>query len=256
MKQMWMLLFTIPVLAGAPRATLPLSRQGQMLILTDVYLNHRGPFRMLIDTGSASSAIPRALAQRLGLTPQYAVEQETPAGRTLVGATLLDEVKAGSVSKNRVEFMFIKEAIAGVDGILGQSWLADQDYLLDYRGRRLVFDPDPPLTGVKLPLRVAEGRPAVTARVGGRDMELVLDSGADTLALFGASPVDLGRTIFTANGSTAVGVGMISVAFGPERARAMGCVHVRGNDRAGLLPLAAFSAVYVSNRDGTAILMR
>jgi predicted aspartyl protease len=256
MKQISLLLFTCSALVAAPHADLELSRRGHMLILNHVYLNHRGPFRMLIDTGSASSSIPQSLARRLGLTPAYVVKQETPAGSTLVGATLLDEVNTGPVSKKRVEVLILPTDFIGVDGVLGQSWLGQQDYLIDYRGRRLVLDPDPPVTGVTLPLRGCEGRPSVTARVGGRDMELVLDSGTETLVLFGASKRMPTITLFTANGSTDVGVGTTSVALGGERARSIRSVHVRGDDQPGLLPLAAFAATYISNRDHVVVLIR
>ena len=241
---------------SAPGAVLELSRRGPLLIANGVYLNHRGPFRMLIDTGSVSSSLPQDVARRVGLTPTYAVEQVTAAGTNLVGATLLDEVTTGPVTRHGVEVLILAGNVHGLDGVLGQSWLAQSDYLLDYCGRRLIFDPPPPVGGLRLALRISEGRPAVAARVGGRDMELVLDSGTENLVLFGPSPVTSNVTMFTTNGAVAVRTGRVAVALSEEPARTMRSVYVSGTARPGLLPLAAFSAVYVSNRDRLVVLVR
>src|SRR5262245_15490474 len=170
MKRFCLFFFALPTLFAAPGAVLELSRHGPLLIVNGVYLNHHGPFRMVLDTGSASSSISQKAAARIGLAPAYAVEQETPAGTTLLGATLLDAVSTGEVSQKGVEVMILPGNLRAADGVLGQSWLANHDYLVDYKGRQLVLDPDPPVNGVKLPLRQSEGRPAVTARVGGREM--------------------------------------------------------------------------------------
>jgi len=232
-----------------------LSRRGPLLIAEAVYLNHRGPFRMVIDTGSASSSVPRAVAQRIGLRPSYAVEQVTPAGTNLVAASLLDEVKAGPVTRRAMEVLILDSNIHAYDGILGQNWLAQSDYLLDYCHRRLVVDPDPPAGGVRLTLHYAEGRPAVAARVGGRPTDLVLDSGAETLVLFGSAPTTSIATILTANGPVAVRTSKVNVEFAQDGVRTMQAVFVSGSGRAGLLPLAGFSAVYVSHRNGVVVLM-
>src|SRR5437660_1342778 len=105
MHRFCFVVFAIPLLSAEPRALLQLSRQGSLLAVNGVYLNHRGPFRMLIDTGCSSSSIPQSLARRIGVTPAYSVEQETPAGITRVGATLLDEVTTGPVTRKGVEVL-------------------------------------------------------------------------------------------------------------------------------------------------------
>jgi predicted aspartyl protease len=241
--------------AVEPGTVLKLSRQGSLLIANEVYLDHRGPFRMLIDTGSVSSSVPQDVARRIGLTPTFAVEQVTPAGINRVAATLLDEVTVGSVTRHGVEVLILADNVHGFDGILGQSWLAQSNYLLDYCGRRLIFDPKPPTAGTRLAMHTSEGRPAVKGRVGGREMELVLDSGTEKLVLFGAGPPTSTVTMFTTNGPVAVAPSRARVVLGDECPRTMETVHVTGPVRPGLLPLAGFAAVYVSNRDSTVVLV-
>jgi hypothetical protein len=109
---------------------------------------------------------------------------------------------------------------------------------------------------VKLDLHYSDDRPSVTARVGSRELELVLDSGADRLVLFGATRRPPTETLFTANGSTGVQTSTARVSFGGEPPRTMRAVHVNAPEQPGLLPLAEFSAVCVSNQHGLVVLIR
>ena len=240
---------------GLIAETLPFDRKGSLVVLNEVYLSRQGPFRMMLDTGAESSVMRTAVARRLGIRPAYAVEQVTAAGVRRTPATVLDEVKSGSVLENSVEFLIADGFPAGVDGVLGQSWLGTHDYLIDYRHRRLVLDEDPPDGGIRLGLRPVENRPAVQAAVDGHTTELVLDSGANMLVLFGfRAPAS--ALMFTSNGSVLAGVGPAEVSFGGERARVMNAARVDGTKGGGLLPLAEFGSVYVSNRSGYVILVR
>jgi gag-polyprotein putative aspartyl protease len=209
MKYLCLLLAAVRILAAGSPENLEFTRQGHAIILKDVFLNHQGPYRMVVDTGNASSLVRPEVARRLRLTPAYAVERVTEAGTHLVPAAILDEVRTGSVSQPAVEVMIDRVPLPGADGVLGQSWLIRHDYLLDYAARRLVLDAEAPRTGNRYGLRNVEGRPAIAAQVNGSRRELVLDSGAELMVL---SP------------------------------------------GAGLLPLHELSSVYVSNREGFAVL--
>lgn len=123
-----------------------------------VFLNGQGPFRMLVDTGAASSLVRPEVALKIGLQPTYAVEQVTAAGNRLVPAGILAEVRVGAVADQAVEAMIGPVRAKGVDGVLGQSFLVRHDYLLDYHDRRVVLDGPP---------RRASGGPCA-APTGGR----------------------------------------------------------------------------------------
>src|ERR1041385_8924225 len=156
---------------------------GSCLVLNDVFLNGEGPFRMLLDTGNATSIVRPKVAQRLKLRPIYAVEHATVASVRRVPAALL-EVLVGIVKDSSVEAIVDEVARSGVDGVLGANWLVRHDYLLDYRNRRIALDDPPPSSGVRVPLRLTDGRPAVMASINGRSRELVVDSGASHVVLF------------------------------------------------------------------------
>ncbi len=156
-----------------------------MLILNDVYLNGQGPFRMMVDTGNSSSTILPKVASALRVSPAYVVEVATAAGSHKLGAVCLDEVKVAEVTEKSVEVMVSSVGLPNVDGVLGQSFLARHDYLLDYRHGRIVLDGGPPGAAFRMPLEITESRPAVRAQVDGRVRLLALDSGAPALVLFG-----------------------------------------------------------------------
>jgi len=146
-------------LSATPEIAVKADRVAHTLVLKEVYLNGQGPFHMMVDTGAASCLIRASVANKLRLRAVYAVEQETVAGVKRVPAAILDEVRVGSASDQGVEVLMTDVALAGIDGVLGQSWLARHDYLLDYRGRRLVLDAASPGRGISAQLRSSGGRP-------------------------------------------------------------------------------------------------
>jgi predicted aspartyl protease len=251
-----LVLLTSAGLSAAQEISLKANRLEHVLVLRDVWLNGQGPFRMMVDTGAASSLVRPEVARRLGLRPAYAVEQETVSGVKRVPVAVLQNVRAGAADDRDVEIMITDVRLEGVDGVLGQSWLLRHDYLLDYRGKRLVLDGTQPERGVQAPLRSSDGRPEIAAEVDGRRQELVLDSGAPALVLFGRpGAANLAAMVATNNGSIEAGTGRARVKIGGAYNRLMATVEVAASNAKGLLPASAFGSVYVSNRDGVVVLV-
>src|SRR5262249_3415447 len=76
-----------------------------------------------------------------------------------------------------------------VRGILGQNFLSQFNYLLDYRGRRIEFeengDLENNLAGAKTAIKWEEGMlPIVTESAREDGLRLALDSGASVIVLF------------------------------------------------------------------------
>jgi predicted aspartyl protease len=124
-------LFTLVALSAAAQdlavrtgVLLKTSVAGHALVLNDVFLNGAGPFRMLIDTGNASSIVRPQVARRLNLKPAYSVDQASVAGVRRVPMAILDEVRAGSVSDRSVEAIIGDVFQAGVDGVLAKAGLS------------------------------------------------------------------------------------------------------------------------------------
>jgi predicted aspartyl protease len=250
-----LILLMSAALSAAQEVALKATRVAHVLVLQEVYLNGQGPFHMMIDTGAASCLIRPAVARRLGLRPVYTVEQVTVTGVKRVPTAILDDVRVGPVADQGVEAMMTDVKLPGVDGVLGQSWLARHDYLLDYRGRRLVLDASEPGRGVREPLRSSNGTPQIVAEVNGRRQDLVVDSGAAVLVLFGRSPRVSPATLVTNTGSVEAEAGSARITIGGTYARLMPTIEVNASPSPGLLPAAAFASVYISNRDGVVVLV-
>jgi predicted aspartyl protease len=249
----------ICVMAAAAAENLPpmhgvdvkASRVGDSLALDQVYLNGKGPFRMLIDTGNASSIVRPEVARRLGLEAAYAVEQASAAKTTRTAVAVLDEVRVSGVTDRAVEMMIGEVALPGVDGVLGQSWLARHDYLLDYRARTVGID-GTPMGGSRLALRWADQRPVVSAIVEGKERDLVLDSGANVVVLYETPLPGRSMTEVTTNGGTAAAQRCsVDVVIAGGHGRKLSAVRIDAQGLGpGLLPTSAFDAVFVSNRRG------
>lgn len=224
---------------------------GHALILHDVFLNGAGPYRMLIDTGNATSIVCPGIARRLNLKAAYNVDQASGGGVRRVPVAILDEVRVGSISDRSVEAMISDVFQQGVDGVLGQSWLVRHDYLLDYRNHRIVLDGPPAGSGARVPLRFIDGRPAVAASINGRPTELVVDSGASAFILF-EKPTFTALATFATDGGILSGekfTARFSLSGARDRLVQAFRIDVHGLGP-GLIPASAFSAVFVSNREG------
>ena len=234
---------------GVPLDT---NRTGHSLILNDVFINGDGPFRMLVDSGNATSVVRPRVARRLNLKTAYFIEQATVADTRRVPATILEQVRATSVIDRSVEAIIGDVFQPGVDGILGANWLVRHDYLLDYRNERIVLDGEPALFGVRVPLRSGDGRPVVVASIDGRSRELVVDAGASAIVLF-EKPTD-GKDVarLNANGASTRALRFMarfSLSGDGEHLMEAVRVDVRGLGQ-GLLPTSAFRSVFISNREG------
>jgi predicted aspartyl protease len=245
--------------ATARETVLRAERKAHLLVVRDVFLNGQGPFRMMIDTGAASCIIRPSAAKRLNLHPTYAVEHVTATGTRKVQAAILSDFAVGDTHDNGVEILTTEVAFPDVDGVLGQSWLLLHDYLLDYYGRRLVLDSPAPLGRTwRTALRSSDGRPQIAAEVDGRHQELVIDSGASALVLFGKNPQYPGRaTLLTNTGATEVRTGTASVTITGGRSMRITAALLNANDsnQPGLLPAAAFRSIHISNREGVVTLV-
>jgi predicted aspartyl protease len=231
-------------------------RIRDFLVLNEVYLNEKGPYRMMIDTGNSSSILRPEVAATLGLHSAYDVEVENAAGVRRAGAAVVDALQIGSVRDENVPVVITNVRVPGVDGIVGQSWLHRHDYTLDYRNNRLVLDPAAPPEGIRTALLSSDGRPQVSVEIDGHRQDLVVDSGASTLVLFGQQlfiPVSFSN--LATNGGTVEGSsGSARVTIGKDFSRRLNIVVANVPPRPGLLPAVLFRQVYVSNRDGVVVL--
>jgi hypothetical protein len=227
-------------------------------IVDGVYINGHGPYRFFLDTGSNVNLLEPGLAQSIGLAATFRTELASSTGATVAPGSKGIEVSLDTVKAERQEFLFMRLAFhdrwPDVQGMLGQGFLWKVDYMLDLHAKRLAFGTQNS-TGTRVSLRMINGRPSVSTSVG----ELVLDSGAERLVLFGVKPTSgLGDgEMRTYTGSQRIGMvsGQLLTIEGRKlwRGDAVALPESKEAEVDGLMPLSLFKAVYVCNSGGYVI---
>jgi hypothetical protein len=115
------------------------------LIVIPVRINQSGPFDFMVDTGSQVTVIDPSLAAELNLRPQGRVGLVSVASVAQASVTLLDRLEADShvVEKSPAlvqDLRQIQTADPRIRGVLGESFLAHFDLLIDYEHKLLCLD--------------------------------------------------------------------------------------------------------------------
>ncbi len=225
-------------------------------IVDGVYVNGHGPYSFLLDTGSNVNLIETKLAESIGLTATFRTELASSTGVTVVPGGKGIALSLDSAKAERQEFLFMRLAFhdrwPDLQGLLGQEFLWQFDYMLDLKGKRLAFGKLDP-AGMRVPFRMINGRLVVSTSVG----KLVLDSGAERLVLFGVEP-DQGlgahREMVTLTGSQKIGTasGKLLTIGGRKiwRGDAVAIPNRSEPEVDGLLPLSLFKVIYFCNSEG------
>ncbi len=181
-------------------------------IIVQARINGQGPFRLLVDTGSNRSVIGQKVADEL-CAPVVAKTAVVSVGSEITRLVVrLDRVEAGSAAQSGLLASVapgaeLRAVAPGVDGLLGQDFLASFDYTIDYRKRVLTWTANPAMfrpTDSRLVLRAKEGRFIADIPQDDRGrttLRLVPDSGAAMIVLFkrdGQPPVRLDQRSRTA----------------------------------------------------------
>ena len=260
------------LLAGSAMAGSPAMKNGSKVALVDGYafvevvINHRGPFRMLVDSGATSCAMTPDAGRTAGLVYDHQVllNAETGGERPIPAAyatVRVESVEANSVDVLSDRLEGVQRLNTKVDGVLGQSFLGRFPYLVDYQRKRLLLGDDARRASVQLGPEVAVtqafGRIVVAVTLDPEEQlwRVILDMGASGLILQCGSQCpqlggleNAGRIVTNAGdwrvrrGKTArLEVGGLAIAHAEVYLLDMPAPA----DHDGLLPARWFSAVYV-----------
>lgn len=247
------------------------SRAGEVVV--PVHIGGRGPFRFILDTGSSHTAVSDALTAALGAEPVAKAPVSATVGTMMRIVVRLTDVTVGSAHVDSLLATSVPADPTGIlgndaSGILGQDFLSQFDYTIDYRSRRLLWNDDGRREqGMRLALEPSEGRFLVRLPqdAGCRcAVRMVPDSGADGFVLFTGTdadrlPVDAGvdavRVTTLAGEGIARAVVLKALRVGPARLWNQPAARVTrpqgGADEGdGLLPLHLFARVSFNHHEG------
>jgi predicted aspartyl protease len=263
--------------AAPPTEEIILSLRTSGTLRVPVSVNGAGPFSFLLDTGSSHTIVSSELVDRLGLPVVAQARVVTPAGVEMGRVVTVERLSIGSADVSGlmpsvVSLAELRASEPGLDGVLGQDFLKQFDYTVDYRRERLRFTAGPDDEHVHLPLVRAGDRSLVQlpGPAGDEPVLMVPDSGSGGFVIFereGRTAVRLDSTGqgFGVSGlaSRQTGRGALlrelkvgGVTFRNQPAVVLERRGARTVEGDGLLPLHPFSSVSFSNSEGFMVVRR
>ena len=167
-----------------PRFVSPTTRDQIGRIWAPAYINGRGPFRLVLDSGASQSAVTAQLARYLG----YKLEGSTQmlmhgvTGSALVPTIRVDTLNVGDLTLDGPILPIVPDAMGGADGILGTAGLLDKRILIDFRHDKITItfsrDERAGFAYQVLPFHFLHGRLIVIdVYIGGVRAKAILDTG-------------------------------------------------------------------------------
>ena len=167
-----------------PRFVSPTTRDQIGRIWAPAYINGRGPFRLVLDSGASQSAVTAQLARYLG----YKLEGSTQmlmhgvTGSALVPTIRVDTLNVGDLTLDGPILPIVPDAMGGADGILGTAGLLDKRILIDFRHDKITItysrDERAGFAYQTVPFHFLHGRLVViNVYIGGVRAKAILDTG-------------------------------------------------------------------------------
>ncbi len=174
----------VQVTAPEPRYVAPTRRDRSGRIWAPVFINDKGPFRLVLDTGASHSGVVSRVADALGMP----LDQSPPVmlrgvtGSAEVPTIRVDSLTVGDLTLRPVILPIVIDALGGADGILGTEGLDDKRIFIDFRHDLITITRShsqrAPSDFVTIPiLRSPLGLPMFRATVSGVAVKAILDTG-------------------------------------------------------------------------------
>lgn len=278
----WLPFVCLVTCASASASTQVRFKQVQNQIVVQVTVNSAGPFDFILDTGASSTVIDSELAKQLSLSSIERSSVFTVAGSKTVPRYRLESLALGPKSAQNLmvlsaDLREIRKISSKMRGVLGQNFLSEFDYILNYREQRIEFEENGDfanaLIGARLPVDRERGRVLIRTQPSSPQKQasiLVMDSGTSTVVVFKVAPqvsdleidLDLGAGIFiwTAAGTGRVSTGRLrKLRIGDEKFPELPVMIVENPAAAsrpenGLLPTSLFRSIYFNNSHNFVIL--
>lgn len=172
----------VKITAPEPRYVAPTLRDRIGRIWAPVYLNGKGPYRLVLDTGASSSAIIAEVATELGLPPTGAIRLHGVTGSATVGFVTVNTLIVGDMESQHQMLPIVPDALGGADGVLGTQGLQDRRIYIDFRHDRITIKYSHGTRAdygfATIPLtRTANGLLETTAFVRGIRVKAIIDTG-------------------------------------------------------------------------------
>ncbi|HLW25653.1 MAG TPA: retropepsin-like aspartic protease [Steroidobacteraceae bacterium] len=118
-----------------PRFVAPTLRDQIGRIWAPVFINGRGPFRLVLDTGASHSGVTAMVALALGIPTDQAPAMllHGVTGQATVPAIHVDSLSFGDLDVAPEVLPIVPDALGGAQGVLGSEGLANKRIFIDFR---------------------------------------------------------------------------------------------------------------------------
>ncbi len=129
----------IVVRAPEPRFVAPTLRDRIGRIWAPVWINGRGPFRLVLDTGATRSGVTANVAERLGVP----LDQSPPVllrgvtGIAIVPTVRVDSFTVGELTLNPATMPIVIDSMGGAEGVLATDEFKDKRIVIDFKHDRI-----------------------------------------------------------------------------------------------------------------------
>ena len=174
------------VTAKEPRYVAPTRRDRIGRIWAPVYINDRGPFRLVLDTGSSHAAVNAGVAAALGipLTDKNRVMLRGVTGSRIVPTITVDSFIIGDLQLRPARLPIVIDALGGADGVLGTDGLEDKRIYIDFRHDRITIfrsrGERAPAGYRTIPLKIVQGLLTTPVMVGSMRATAIIDTGGQS----------------------------------------------------------------------------
>lgn len=177
----------IVVEAPEPRFVAPTLRDRIGRIWAPVRINGRGPFRMVLDTGSNRSVVTMPVAAALGMLPSAdnTVIMHGVTGTLTVPTIAVDSLVIGELELHSKQLPVLGDALGGADGVLGTEGLLDKRIYIDFRHDLITISRSrlqkAPPDFLTIPVKIVKGLLLVAnVRIGTLRAKAIIDTGGQT----------------------------------------------------------------------------
>jgi predicted aspartyl protease len=177
----------VTVAAPEPRYVAPTTRDRIGRVWVPVFINEKGPFRLVLDSGATHTAVTAKVAKTLGLDLDVAprVLLRGVTGSAEAQTIRVDSLSVGDLFLGKSQMPIVEDAFGGAEGLLGTEGLATRrihiDFRHDYIDLRTSRGERAPPGFTTIPLQRGPGRLLlVNAEVAGVKAIAIVDTGAQT----------------------------------------------------------------------------
>jgi Aspartyl protease len=177
----------ILVEAREPRFVAPTRRDQIGRIWAPVFINGRGPFRLVLDTGASHSAVTALVALALGIPTDQSppVTLRGVTGFATVPTIRVDTLSVGDIAVDSPLLPIVPDAMGGAEGILGSEGLTNKRIFIDFKHDRITIAYSRGERAgrdfVRIPFRSLRGQLIVVdAKVGLVRVKAIIDTGGQT----------------------------------------------------------------------------